>query len=306
MSDIRNPSVMAAFFGSCWAMEPGKFSAVADFLARRASGFAVDAATIAAVRAARAEREAARRPSAGGVAVLPLTGTLSQRAGPMDDFSGATSTDSYGAAFDAALAHPDVSRIVLDIDSPGGEVFGVQELHAKIMKARGTKPVTAVVNSLAASGAYWVASAADEVVVTPGGQAGSIGVFVTHADLSKAAEAEGVKYTIIRSGPHKVEGNPFEPLSDDTVAHLQAMTDSYYSAFLSAVGRGRGVSPKKVESDFGGGRLLLASQAVAAGMADRIGTLEEELRRGATRGRGGARAEAGSVAVKRKRLELLG
>jgi ClpP class serine protease len=95
------------------------------------------------------------------------------------------------------VADDNVRAIVLNIDSPGGSIFGTEELFNKIMAARGSKPITAVVNSVAASAAFWIASAADEIVITPGGMIGSVGVYMVHTDLSAAIAEDGVKETFI-------------------------------------------------------------------------------------------------------------
>ncbi len=102
-------------------------------------------------------------------------------------------------AMDAALSMLDarsvdfnIDTIVLDVDSPGGNYYGTPETSSKIRAARDSKPIIAVANSLAASAAYWIASAADEIVVTPSGDVGSIGVLAVHTDFSAANEKIGV------------------------------------------------------------------------------------------------------------------
>src|SRR5690606_12609791 len=107
-----------------------------------------------------------------------------------------------------------VGTIVLDVDSPGGGVYGVAEFAEEIYKARGQKRIVAVANSMAASAAYWIATAADELVVTPGGEVGSIGVYMLHEDWSGAYEKAGIKPTVIKFGENKAEGIDVEPLSE--------------------------------------------------------------------------------------------
>ncbi len=135
--------------------------------------------------------------------------------------SGGTSVQGVARQFRAAMADPDIGRVILDVDSPGGQVGGVEELAREIYQARGQKPVTAIANGLAASAAYWIATAADEFVVTPSGQVGSIGVFGMHQDVSAALEKDGVKVTMVSAGKYKTEGNPFEPLTDEARAAMQ-------------------------------------------------------------------------------------
>jgi signal peptide peptidase SppA len=210
----------------------------------------------------------------------------------MTAMSGGTSTEQFGKAFQAALVDPEVSAIVIDIDSPGGSVFGVAELGRLIYDARGQKPVIAQANSLTASAAYWIASQSDEVVVTPSGEVGSIGVIAHHQDISVAEEMQGVKDTLVTYGNNKAIANPFEPLSESAQAYLQKRVDEYGAMFDQAVARGRGVSVGKVRGEFGQGLMFGAEEAVKLGMADRVGTLQQTLDRltGRRSSRAGARA----------------
>jgi signal peptide peptidase SppA len=230
------------------------------------------------------------------VAVLGIYGLISQRASMVDDLSGpgATSIERLTAQVRAALADQAVRAIVFDVDSPGGGVYGVQELADEIRDARGTKPMFAVANSLAASAAYWLATSADELAVTPSGEVGSVGVYAAHEDMSKALEEEGVKVTLVSAGKFKTEGNPFEPLSEEAAAYMQARVDDYYNAFVRAVAKSRGVGVEDVRRGFGQGRVVGASQAVEMKMADRTATLDETIRRAG--GRSGAPAQRAAVA----------
>lgn len=212
---------------------------------------------------------------AGSVAIIPLHGVMSQR---LDGY-GETSTDEIRSLVQTAAADPDVKAIVLHVDSPGGSVYGVRELGLAIRAARGEKPVVAQIDSVAASAAYWAASQASEVVITPGGDAGSIGVYTMHQDVSKAMEGMGVSTSFISAGDYKTEGNPFAPLSEEARAALQARVDQAYADFVGAVAFGRGVSAAKVKADYGKGRMLAARDALAAGMVDKVGTFDETLAR---------------------------
>lgn len=147
------------------------------------------------------------------IAVLPFYGVAVQRADAVGEAFGLLSLGRFTQAFRTALADHAVGAILIDIDSPGGSAYGVAELADEIYRGRARKPIAAIANSLAASGAYWVASAADEFYVTPpGGEVGSIGVVTAHQDVSKALRTAGVETTLISAGKHKTEGNPFEPL----------------------------------------------------------------------------------------------
>ena len=250
-----------ATYGDVWAIDRNAYSA--------------------AIAACRAEvipkAQTGRLPTIkGSVGVLPLTGIITQRSGNafMEMFFGGTKTDAFGQAFDHMLASSSVGAIVLDIDSPGGTLPGVAELANKIHNARGVKPIIGVVNSAACSAAYWIASAAEILTVTPGGVVGSIGVYIEHEDASKLLDDMGVKTTVIYSGKYKVEGNPFEPLSEEAREHLQERVDAIHGQFVTAVARGRDVSEARVRSDYGQGRTVMAPEALQLGMVDKIATLE--------------------------------
>lgn len=258
-----------------WALQEEKLEAVRAFLERRSEGQLTEEEIRAAIGGAAPAR---RDPSTGnGVAVLPLFGVISHRMGSLTSISGGTSTEAFTKAFRAALDNPDVGTIVLDVDSPGGAVSGVPELAREIAQARRKKRVVAVANSLMASAAYWIGSAADEVIATPSAMVGSIGVYNLHVDRSQAQERAGIRTTIVRAGRFKAEGNPYEPLSEEARAALQDQVDDYYAAFIQDVARNRGASLEDVQTGYGEGRTLTAARARAAGLVDRIATLDEIL-----------------------------
>jgi signal peptide peptidase SppA len=232
--------------------------------------------------------------AAGSVAVIPMTGIISHRMSMMSEISGGGggSVQSLTSQFRQALEDTNCKAIVFDVDSPGGSVEGVVELAQEIFDGRKTKPITAVCNAMACSAAYWLASAASDVVCTPSGQCGSIGVYMLLADESEALKADGVKISILKAGKYKAEGHPSQPLSDDAREFLQSQVDSVYSMFVKAVAQQRGVSQGSVREGMGQGRSLLASDAVKAGLADRTGTLDDVLAKyGVKKGTSGARAE---------------
>lgn len=271
---MKRTFVLQAFIETPWAILPSKLAILEDVVARHVSGEKLDADEV------QAAIHGAQRPperQVNSVAVLPLFGTIFPRANLMTDMSGATSAERFGAQFSQLLNDPSVSAIVLDVDSPGGQIGGVEELSQTIYAARGKKPIVAVANHLMASAAYWIGTAADELVVTPSGKVGSVGVFAVHEDISKAQEQEGVKTTLISEGKYKVEGNPYEPLTEEARATIQSRVSEAYDTFVEALARNRGINPANVRSDFGEGRLVGARQAVKLGMADRVGTLEETI-----------------------------
>ena len=289
---MRYEHLAQAVFNEPWAIKPEMYATICELVRFRVNGGQLTAEEIEdRIGAAPTRRGAARN---GAVAVLPLYGIVAQRVNLMMNMSGGTSTELFGKAFREAVNDPSIGAIVIDVDSPGGSVFGITELWQTIMDARGSKPIVAVVDSLAASAAYWIASAADEIVITPGGEVGAIGVLTAHEDLSGAQEQAGVKMTLISAGKKKVLGNPFEPLSDEARASIQEKVDAYYSMFVNSVARGRGVPLSEVRSGFGEGATVLAADAVRLKMADRIGTLDSTIGRliGRQANRTSTRAEA--------------
>jgi signal peptide peptidase SppA len=279
-----------------WAIMAEKLQVILDVLAYHAMGGTLTAEEIqerlANTPHAAASHSAPR--AVGSIAVIPIYGVIAQRMDLMTQSSGGTSTETVMKAFRAAVADSTVRAIVFDVDSPGGTVNGVDELSTEIYRARGIKPVVAVANSMAASAAYWIASAADELVVTPSGEVGSIGVLAAHEDVSAAHETAGVRMTLITAGRYKAEGNPYEPLSEEARAAMQERVDEFYGMFTKAVARNRGVGVAAVREGYGEGRVVGARKALEAGMVDRIDTLDATIDRlaGAHRAAQRARAEA--------------
>lgn len=271
------PLIMQAMNEAVWAILPAKLAEIKMFLQLKASGIGLSADELEAMKI-----QAASRPQQrwnGAVAVIPVFGTITQRANLMSEMSGGTSTEVLGNQISQAVSDPNVSAIVLDVDSPGGTVKGVPELASLIRSARNSKPIVASSNGLMASAAYYIASAATEIVGTPSSETGSIGVLAIHQDISGALEKEGVKKTIISAGKFKAEASPFEPLNDDARAAIQSYVDEAFDNFIADVAAGRGVNASQVRSGFGEGRVLTAPNALAAGMIDRIETLNETIQR---------------------------
>jgi signal peptide peptidase SppA len=222
------------------------------------------------------ERSVPRLPGVkGAVAIIPIRGVIVQHSA--DFWYGDVTTDWIGRAIDEMQANTNVGAVVLDIDSPGGVVFGVEETADKIRGYRGGKPIYAVANGMAASAAYWIASAAEKFYVIPSGQVGSIGVWQPHVDISGWQEKAGIKTTLVSAGKYKVEGHPFAPLEEEARGTLQAEVNAYYDRFVAGVAANRGVRPSEVRSGFGEGRMVLAEAAKAEGMVDGIATLDSLL-----------------------------
>jgi len=277
--------LLSEFLTTPWALMPERLQAMAGVLTRWSAGEPPTDEAMFQIQSERVLRDTRKQMAAAnagsGIAVLPLYGVVTQRGNMVDDISGpgSTSTQQFTSALRQVLADDTVGQILIDIDSPGGSVYGVAELASEIVKARAQKPVVAVANSLAASAAYWIGCSASEFYVTPGGEVGSIGVWQAHFDYSKALEEEGVKTTLVSAGKFKVEGNPYVPLDPEAQAFMQSRVDDYYNAFIQAVAVGRGVSVDDVRNGMGEGRVLGADAALAQRMVDGIASFDDVLAR---------------------------
>ena len=246
----------------------------------------------------------------GAVSVVPLKGIITPGASLFAMLmGGGGGLDKFLTDFRSAVQDPDTKAVVLDVDSPGGLVDMVPETAAAMREIRDSsdKPVVAVANPLAASAAYWLAAQAHEVVVTPSGEAGSIGVYQIHRDASGFQERMGVKHTIVSAGKYKAEGNPYEALGDEGLAALQTAVNDYYGMFTADVAKGRGVSQQEVMDGYGEGRTLTAKRAKNAGLVDRVATLNETISRLGTGRAKVARIEPRTAAdwTREDRLRLL-
>ncbi|WP_447956510.1 S49 family peptidase [Vreelandella sp. EE7] len=204
-----------------------------------------------------------------GVAVIPVTGPIFRYANLFTEVSGATSTQVLATDFQAAFDDPAIKAIIPVFDSPGGEATGINELGDLIYNMRGRKRVVAYVSGMAASAGYWVASAAEEVVVDDTAQLGSVGVVLS---LRKREDKPGEKsYEIVSSNaPNKRPDLETEA----GLAQLQTRTDELASVFLDKVARNRSLPREQVNDLFRQGGIATGALAVEAGMADRLGSLE--------------------------------
>ena len=297
--------ILAAAGGSHWLIEPGKAAEIVNVLALRAEGHRLD------WDGAENNKVYAEEPSqargGGRVHVLRLHGTIMPRGNMMTSMSGGASLDQFGAAFDEAAADSTARAIVMDIDSPGGTADLVPERARKIAAARRSgRPIIAVANTMAASAAYWIAAAADEIVVSPSGRVGSIGVMTQRDNMLGALAKAGITREMFSTAPRKIEGHPFaEPLTTAARAAIMAEANALHDMFVGDVAEWRGVpettvraDPEAAEAHFGGGRVYHAERSVRLGMADRVATFEDTLARAV---RGGSR----NVGTARRRLSTL-
>ncbi|MFT8430752.1 S49 family peptidase [Acetobacter orientalis] len=203
-----------------------------------------------------------------GIAVIPIQGTLVQKLNSLRPFSGMTGYDGIRLNFLDALNDKSVKAIVLDIDSPGGEVAGCFDLVDLIYQARGQKPIHAILDENAFSAAYALASAADRITVPRTGGTGSIGVILMHVDLSQSLSKAGVVVTMVRYGAYKAEGSEYESLSEGALARIQADIDQMGALFCETVARNRGLKTSAVKGLEA--RTYMGAAGVAAGLADQV------------------------------------
>jgi capsid assembly protease len=210
-----------------------------------------------------------------GIAIIPVTGPIFPRANIFTAISGGTSIQTLAKDFTVALNDPRVEGIVFNMDTPGGEVTGVNEFAAIIRAGRSVKPITAYGYGLVASAGYWIASAAGRIVVDATAEVGSIGVVTAYTDEREKDKKSGVSTIEIVSSvsPNK---RP-DPATDTGRAYIQGIVDDLASVFVTTVANNRGVSEEKVLKDFGQGGVMIGSKAVKAGLVDAVGSFEAVL-----------------------------
>jgi len=213
----------------------------------------------------------------GNTAVLGVSGTISLRASWWQLFFGGTSIDVLTKHLKVLVADDSIRRIVLDVDSPGGYVDGVDVFAQAVFDAREKKEIVAMVNPMCASAAYWIASAAHEIYITSGTSiTGSIGVIISHVDYSKMLEGDGVKVTEITAGKYKNIASSHKPLSKEGKEELQAQADYIYSLFVNDVAKHRNKTVDEALA-MADGRIFLGRQAVDIGLADGFKTMSDLL-----------------------------
>lgn len=262
---------------SPWALAPEKLADIRAVYETHLRGEKIDIAGIEARLGRPLANEQKPYQVVDGVAVVPLVGVLAKRASLFMDVSGGVSTARVGAMLNQAAADAAVKAIVLEIDSPGGQVDGVMQLAGKIRAVRAAgKPVVAWVNGTAMSGGIWLASAAERIYIADATTGtGSIGVVATHVDASRANEAAGRKVTEITAGKYKRVVSTHEPLSAEGRQTLQDQVDALYEIFVNEVAAGRGAPVDKVLADMADGRIFIGRQAIDVGLVDGVATLDD-------------------------------
>ncbi len=203
-----------------------------------------------------------------GVAVIPVEGTLVQKLGTLRPYSGMTGYDGIRQNVLTAIADPDVKALVLDIDSPGGEVAGCFDLVDTVYRARGSKPIWGILDEMAYSAGYAIASACDHITVPRTGGTGSVGVISMHVDWSKALTDAGFKVTFITYGDRKADGAAEIPLAPEALARFQADIDMMGELFVETVARNRAIPSAKVRETQAS--TYLGASGVEMGLADEV------------------------------------
>jgi len=262
--ETKHPArrVLAAIAADIWAILPESLEQIFEIASRLGDPEAL------AVKAGQRLESSPRVEVRDGVAILPVRGPIVRYADMFSAVSGATALSTLARDFQAALVDPAVSAIVLEMDSPGGQATGIHEFAAQVRAGSDIKPVTAYVGGAAASAAYWIAAAASRIVADPTARLGSIGV------VSAFEKSGGDKLEIVSSRAPKKR---VDPATDAGRAEVIRVLDALESVFVSDVAAFRGVSEDTVAENFGQGGVLVGSGAVAAGMADALGSLEGVL-----------------------------
>lgn len=195
----------------------------------------------------------------------------------MSDFFGGSNYKDLSAKLTEYGSDSAIEAIILNYNTPGGVSAGVNELAQQIYELRKFKTVISVVDSMAASAGYWLASQSEKLFASPSSSLGSIGVYMIHADLTRSLQKKGVKIQVIRAGENKIAANPFEPLPDGARAKLQASVNSVYTDFISDIARGRGISVERVLANYGKGEMFNANDAVRFGLADGVATVSQVI-----------------------------
>lgn len=278
-SDFMFPRVARLVFNTPLLVLPETAEAIGTYVRSRMDGVRPEASRFVgrpAVDPSGSWKGYRREGSAG---IVSITGELVNRGAWLGAYSGLTSYEGILQQIRAAGADGEIDTIVLDINSPGGEAFGMADTSRSIREVAGGKKIIAVINSVGASAAFGLASAAHEIVVTESGIAGSIGVVMVHFDQSERAAKAGVKATVITNtdGVDKARGHSFAPLTEDDVSFLRAKADRIMDGFVKLVVDHRsGLTSEAIRGQRA--RTFIGEDAVAAGLADRVGTFDSVLR----------------------------
>jgi signal peptide peptidase SppA len=290
-----------------WALEGSVLSRLCEVLSLHVSGERVEATIVAeAARAGReradrnhADRIAARRGGGGGgdeqedgpgyvmvgnVAVVPVEGVLAKYSSMINGMSqpqGMTH-GQVAQAIARAAADRQTRAVLLDIDSPGGTVAGMDDLTGAVERVRAGSnggagiPVVAYAHDLAASAAFWLAASADSIYANALSNVGSIGVYTVLVDSSMQAEKAGLRTYLVASGANKGVGEDGVPITASQLAVVQERINDIHERFVSHVAAGRGVAAEQIAA-LADGRTFTAHKAQAAGLIDGVASLADVI-----------------------------
>lgn len=266
-----------------WAIQPEILSEIQTIYAAHTRNEQIDIAAVEARIGKPLANEQQGYTVQNGVAIIPIHGVIGKRMNMFSQISGGASTQLIERDVKNALADSKVNSILLHIDSPGGTVDGTQNLASVVREARTQKPVMTFADGTIASAAYWIGSAADEIVsASDTTQIGSIGVVATHTDYSKAEESQGIKTTEITAGKYKRIASNTAPLSKEGAAYLQDQVDQLYTIFVDSVAQNRQTDSATVMERMADGRVFLSKEAMRRGMIDHVASLETTINNMAT------------------------
>jgi signal peptide peptidase SppA len=260
-----------------WACEPvflarGQALLLQALQGRAFQGAELHAALGVAMPEARLTASKGAKAADVQIAVIPIQGVIESHASSLG-----TSAREIQGMLRQALGSKQVDGILFDVDSPGGVVTGVPELADEIRESKGIKPMASYNSGMMASAAYWLGAAAGDVTAAPSSQTGSIGVYTLHEDMTGFLEKEGIKLTEISRGEFKTEMAPWKALSEVAQAQLDTEVAEVYDWFIKSVAMDRKATQTAVREGYGRGRVLMAEDALAANLIDRVGTFDDAL-----------------------------
>jgi len=264
---MKGQALSKYFYSNAWAIESGYVSVMESALQSYIAGDVVELS----------DESTAGYDVIDGVAVLSYEGSFHKKLSGLNAASGGISGTQMISDLAKASADDSIKGIVLSLDTPGGTVDGVTDVTDAIKSAKSTKPVVTFANGLLASAGVWIGATSDAIVAGDTTQIGSIGVIMVHQEQAAAEELAGIKSTVLSAGKYKGDGNRHEPLSDQAKNKLQSSLDYYYSMFVDHVAESRGVSVADCLANMAEARMFIGSQAMGAGLVDKIGNLETAI-----------------------------
>ena len=276
------PFSMARMFGVPLAIHPTKGKVIAQALSKRLNITSIQFNDSRA-EVSEWEEEDFSEPSTeggydvvNGVAIIPIEGTLVHKGSSLRPHSGMLGYNAIAHNFTTAIRDEEVRAVVLACNSAGGEVSGCFDLVDLIHSARGIKPVWSILDDMAFSACYAIASAADRIIVPRTGGTGSVGVITLHADHSKELEGDGIAVTIFQYGDRKADGNPYFALSKEAAERYQEDIDTMGDLFVETVSRNLGIKPAKVRATQAA--TYLGAKGVEIGFAHAVMAPDEAFR----------------------------